>query len=54
MELEKKFLAELINNNINDWMKITIENKDLFIEDNYKIYEEFRFRRTKKKSIIIK
>ena len=54
IELDKNFLSKLINNNINDWMNIIVENRDLFIEKNYKKYDEYKFRRTRKKSIMFK
>ena len=54
IEIDKNFLSKLINNNINDWMNIIVENRDLFMEKNYKKYDEYKFRRTRKKSIMFK
>ena len=54
IELDKNFLSKLINNNINDWMNIIVENRDLFIEKNYKKYDEYKFRQTRKRSIMFK
>ena len=54
IELSKKFLALLVNNNVNDWMEIILENKDYFNKNNYRKYEEYKFRLSRKKSVIIK
>ena len=54
IELNKKFFAKLMENDVNDWMKIIFENKDYFSENNYRHYEEYKFKIFKKKSIIIK
>ena len=54
IELNKNFLSKLINNNINDWMNIIVENVDLFREKNYKKYDEYKFRQTRKRSVMFK
>ena len=54
LELNKKFLLNLIDNDVNDWMKIIVENKDLFKEENYKKYNEYKFRKSRKRSVIFK
>ena len=54
IELDKKFLSLLIKNDINDWMKIMVENKDLLKPNNFKKYDEYKFRKWKKRSVIFK
>ena len=54
IELDKKFLSLLVNNDINNWMKIMMENQDLFKPNNFKKYDEYKFRKSRKKSIIFK
>ena len=54
IELDKKFLSLLIKNNINDWMKIMVENRDLLKPNNFKKYDEYKFRKWKKRSVIFK
>ena len=54
IELDKKFLSLLIKNDINDWMKIMVENRDLLKPNNFKKYDEYKFRKWKKRSVIFK
>ena len=54
IELNSKFLSLLINNDVNDWMKIIVDNQDFFNENKFKKYEEYTFRLSRKKSTIIK
>jgi hypothetical protein len=54
IELDKKFLSLLIKNEINDWMKIMVENRDLLKPNNFKKYDEYKFRKWKKRSVIFK
>lgn len=54
IELDKKFLSLLVNNDINNWMKIMMENQDLFKPNNFKKYDEYKFRKSRKRSIIFK
>ena len=54
IELDKKFISKLINNDVNDWMKIIVDNKDVFSENNFKKYDEYKFRKSRKRSVIFK
>ena len=54
IELDKKFISKLINNDVNDWMKIILDNKDIFKENNFKKYDEYKFRQSRKRSVIFK
>ena len=52
IELSKKFLSLLINNDINVWKKMIFDNKDLFNEENFRKYDEYKFRQSRKRSVI--
>ena len=54
IELDKKFLSLLVNNDVNDWIKIIVDNKDYFKKENHKKYEEYKFRQSRKRSVIFK
>ena len=54
IELKNEFMQQLIDNDVNDWMKIIFENKDLLKEKYYKKYDEYKFRLSRKKSVIFK
>ena len=54
IELDKKFLSLLINNDVNDWAKIMLENQDIFKQNNFKKYDEYKFRKSRKRSVIFK
>ena len=54
IELDKQFLSFLINNDINDWAKIMLKNQDILNQNNFKKYDEYKFRKSRKRSVIFK
>ena len=52
IELNNHFLELLINNSVNDWMKLIEENKNLFDVKNFLKYKDSRVKRMKRKSMI--
>ena len=53
LELVGKVLG-LVNNDINDWAKIMLKNQDILNQNNFKKYDEYKFRKSRKRSVIFK